>query len=172
MRLFVAAETPAELLPILRSAALDLRAILDADAVRWLPEDRWSLVLASLGEKNDDDLPKTLSAIDEALTGKRAFNLVAHGVKLFTPTVAIYEFFSPDGNSGEICADLGLTLGTYNPNRRFRPHVTLALLPKTGARLANIPEAGSIWRFSKITLFEESGEDEPVRALQTWNLIE
>jgi len=129
-RAFVAVEPPAEVLAAVEERVRSIRAMADADRVRWSPEVGHA-TLQFLGRVDEPDemvavLDRAMRAVEPVLArlgGGGAFPRARRGTVLW---LGFTEGAEALGRLAAAVAGATAQLGFAGEDRGFRPHVTLA----------------------------------------------
>lgn len=155
MRLFVAVNLPAALRDALWTAADPVRGA--TVPVRWVRPEGIHVTLKFLGEVLEERAAELGAALDRAVAGVRAFDLIVEGGGVFPGPAAPRVFWAgvvpdPQLELLQHAVERELApLGFPTEGRPFRPHVTLGrakrggdvgALTRAAERIAGVPFAG------------------------------
>lgn len=161
MRLFAAVLPPSAVVEELDAVVRALRALPDADRLRWAPRESWHLTLAFYGEVGEETLPELRERLARAAGRSRPLTLRLSGGGRFGDR-ALWAGpagdLKPLRDLAQSAVAAGRRIGVPgDEDRRFRPHLTLART--RGGRWDLRPYAaalepfdGSEWRAGELTL--------------------
>lgn len=159
MRLFVAVWPSAPAIADLASAVAGLHV--DGPAPRWLPDTRWHITLAFLGEVDEATVPRLRTGLGRAVRRATATHLQLKGAGRFGQGVlwvGVAGDVAPLTELATHAAAAGRHTGIEVEDRRFHPHLTVAR-GRHGADLrpwakALAAYAGPQWPMDRVSLVQ------------------
>lgn len=161
MRLFAALLPPPAVVEDLDAVVRALRALPDADRLRWTPREGRHLTLAFYGEVGEESLPELRDRLGRAAHRSRPLNLRLRGGGRFGDR-ALWAGATGDLHAlrrlAQAATAAGRRLGVIgDEGRRFRPHLTLARTRGGGWDLrpyvaALEPFESAEWQAGRLTL--------------------